>query len=189
MMSCCILIVKLSLFAQLFLMYFVRQKNRDSNEKVKEDLAKTDAKKLFEVCFCFDLFFSYFVSLSFYVLTHISILLFLHFQAFCYIDKMTLFGRRFTLLCDSSRKLRSTSKHSVLVDHQRKKIRNRNRTWMVACWYSLLVDFFSFFFQAGQGKKGTDKAVFVEVLTSRNYAQLRATLDAYKTVSFREWFN
>lgn len=145
MMSCCILIVKLSLFAQLFLMYFVRQKNRDSNEKVKEDLAKTDAKKLFEVCFCFDLFFSYFVSLSFYVLTHISILLFLHFQAFCYIDKMTLFGRRFTLLCDSSRKLRSTSKHSVLVDHQRKKIRNRNRTWMVACWYSLLVDFFSFF--------------------------------------------
>lgn len=64
-MSCCILIVKLSLFAQLFLMYFVRQKNRDSNEKVKEDLAKTDAKKLFEVCFCFDLFFSYFVSLTF----------------------------------------------------------------------------------------------------------------------------
>ena len=71
----------------------------------------------------------------------------------------------------------------------RKKIRNRNRTWMVACWYSLLVDFFFLFFQAGQGKKGTDKAVFVEVLTSRNYAQLRATLDAYKTVSFREWFN
>lgn len=119
-MSCFILIVKLSLFAQLFLMYFVRQKNRDSNEKVKEDLAKTDAKKLFEVCFCFDLFFSYFVSLSFYILTHISILLFLHFQAFCYIDKMTLFGRRFTLLCDSSRKLRSTSKRSVLVDHQKK---------------------------------------------------------------------
>ena len=54
---------------------------------------------------------------------------------------------------------------------------------MVACWYILLVDFF---FQAGQGKKGTDKAVFVEVLTSRNYAQLRATLDAYKTVSFHE---
>ena len=74
MMSCCILIVKLSLFAQLFLMYFVRQKNRDSNEKVKEDLAKTDAKKLFEVRFCFDLIFSYFVSLSFHVLTHLSIL-------------------------------------------------------------------------------------------------------------------
>jgi len=41
----------------------------------------------------------------------------------------------------------------------------------------------SFFFQAGQGKKGADKAVFVEILTSRNFAQLRATLDAYKTVS------
>lgn len=39
----------------------------------------------------------------------------------------------------------------------------------------------SFFFQAGQGKP--DKAVFVEILTSRNFAQLRATLDAYKTVS------
>lgn len=38
-------------------------------------------------------------------------------------------------------------------------------------------------FEAGQGKKGTDKAVFVEVLTSRNYAQLRATLDAYKTLT------
>ncbi|RMX43838.1 hypothetical protein pdam_00017851 [Pocillopora damicornis] len=38
-------------------------------------------------------------------------------------------------------------------------------------------------FEAGQGKKGTDKAVFVEVLTSRNYAQLRATLDAYKTLA------
>ena len=55
-------------------MYFVRQKNRDSNEKVKEDLAKADAKKLFEVRFCFDLIFSYFVSLSFHVLTHLSIL-------------------------------------------------------------------------------------------------------------------
>ena len=38
-------------------------------------------------------------------------------------------------------------------------------------------------FQAGQGKKGTDKAVFVEILTTRNYAQLRATFDAYKSVS------
>ena len=188
MMSCCILIVKLSLFAQLFLMYFVRQKNRDSNEKVKEDLAKTDAKKLFEVCFCFDLFFSYFVSLSFYVLTHISILLFLHFQAFCYIDKMTLFGRRFTLLCDSSRKLGPLQ--SVLYWSI---IRKKNKEQKQDVNGGLLVQsfswFFFLFFQAGQGKKGTDKAVFVEVLTSRNYAQLRATLDAYKTVSFREWFN
>ncbi|XP_078351007.1 uncharacterized protein LOC144635783 isoform X2 [Oculina patagonica] len=38
-------------------------------------------------------------------------------------------------------------------------------------------------YEAGQGKKGTDKAVFVEILTSRNYAQLRATLDAYKTLA------
>ena len=45
---------------------------------------------------------------------------------------------------------------------------------------------FSFFFQAGQGKKGPDKAVFVEILTSRNFAQLRATLDAYKTVSVED---
>ena len=156
MMSCFILIVKLSLFAQLFLMYFVRQKNRDSNEKVKEDLAKTDAKKLFEVCFCFDLFFSYFVSLSFYVLTHISILLFLHFQAFCYIDKMTLFGRRFTLLCDSSRKLRSTSKRSVLVDHQKK-----NKEQKQGVNGGLLVQsfswFFFFFFRQGKAKREQTK--------------------------------
>ena len=46
---------------------------------------------------------------------------------------------------------------------------------------------FSFFFQAGQGKKGPDKAVFVEILTSRNFAQLRATLDAYKTVSMEDY--
>lgn len=37
--------------------------------------------------------------------------------------------------------------------------------------------------EAGQGKKGADKAVFVEILTSRNYAQLRATFDAYKTLA------
>ena len=34
----------------LFL-FFVLQKNRDSNEKVKDDLAKEDAKKLYEVSF------------------------------------------------------------------------------------------------------------------------------------------
>ena len=38
-------------------------------------------------------------------------------------------------------------------------------------------------FQAGEGKKGTDKAVFVEILTTRNYSQLRATLHTYKNVS------
>ena len=43
-------------------------------------------------------------------------------------------------------------------------------------------------FQAGQGKKGTDKAVFVEILTTRNYAQLRATFDAYKSVSIDIFF-
>ena len=37
--------------------------------------------------------------------------------------------------------------------------------------------------QAGEGKKGTDKAVFVEIFTTRNYPQLKATFDAYKNVS------
>ena len=37
--------------------------------------------------------------------------------------------------------------------------------------------------QAGEGKKGTDKAVFVEIFTTRNYQQLQATFDAYKNVS------
>ncbi|XP_074631034.1 uncharacterized protein LOC141889596 isoform X6 [Acropora palmata] len=35
-------------------------------------------------------------------------------------------------------------------------------------------------YDAGEGKKGTDKAVFVEILTTRNYSQLRATLHTYK---------
>ena len=39
------------------------------------------------------------------------------------------------------------------------------------------------YFQAGEAKKGTDKSVFVEILTTRNYAQLRATFDFYKNVS------
>jgi len=30
--------------------------------------------------------------------------------------------------------------------------------------------------------------VLVEILTSRNFAQLRATLDAYKTVSMKDYF-
>lgn len=38
-------------------------------------------------------------------------------------------------------------------------------------------------FQAGEGKKGTDKAVFVDILTTRNNSQLRATFNTYKTVS------
>lgn len=38
-------------------------------------------------------------------------------------------------------------------------------------------------FQAGEGKKGTDKAVFVDILTTRNNSQLRATFNTYKNVS------
>ena len=53
----------------------------------------------------------------------------------------------------------------------------------VCCNTRLSDRYFSSFFQAGQGKKGPEKAVFVEILTSRNFAQLRATVDAYKTVS------
>ncbi|XP_068729608.1 uncharacterized protein [Montipora capricornis] len=41
-------------------------------------------------------------------------------------------------------------------------------------------------YNAGEAKKGTDKAVFVEVLTTRNYAQLRATFDAYKKISKKD---
>ncbi|KAJ7365475.1 Annexin A6 [Desmophyllum pertusum] len=40
--------------------------------------------------------------------------------------------------------------------------------------------------EAGQGKKGADKAVFIEILTTRNHAQLRATFDAYKTMAKRD---
>lgn len=57
-----------------------------------------------------------------------------------------------------------------------------------ACCSTCFSDhYFCFFFQAGQGKKGPDKAVFVEILTSRNFTQLRATLDAYKTVSIDDY--
>ena len=45
------------------------------------------------------------------------------------------------------------------------------------------------YFQAGEAKKGTDKAVFVEILTTRNYAQLRVTFDAYKNVSMMYLFS
>ncbi|XP_029185700.2 kinectin-like isoform X10 [Acropora millepora] len=37
-------------------------------------------------------------------------------------------------------------------------------------------------YDAGEGKKGTDKAVFVEILTTRNYSQLRETLHTYKNM-------
>ncbi|CAH3147838.1 unnamed protein product [Porites lobata] len=41
-------------------------------------------------------------------------------------------------------------------------------------------------FEAGEGKKGTDKAVFVEIFTTRNYQQLQATFDAYKNLAKKD---
>ena len=43
-----------------------------------------------------------------------------------------------------------------------------------------------FYFQAGEGQLGTDEAELLSVLATSNNAQLRATFDAYASISDKD---